>query len=111
MHEAGIADDILAVVLQYAEGRKITAVKIKVGELAGINTDSLLFHLECLSQEKHITPLKFDIQKIPAVFICQCGHQYQSVDPLMACPVCGGYEREIIEGKDCIVENIEVKDE
>jgi Zn finger protein HypA/HybF involved in hydrogenase expression len=108
MHEMGLAAELARMARQAAGSRPIVKMTIAVGVLAGVNRDSLLFGLEAVWQDLG--------QKIPEVvmydeaagFRCVCGTEYEGADPLTACPDCGGYERTITKGKDCMLENIEV---
>ena len=53
MHEAGVTERILEIVLEHASqahARKVTDVYLEVGEESGIDTDSVEMHWPLLSQ-------------------------------------------------------------
>lgn len=53
MHEAGVAERLLEVVLEQAalsEGERITDVYLEVGDASGIDAESLTLHWSLLSQ-------------------------------------------------------------
>ena len=40
-----------------------------------------------------------------------CGKEYEVDKMTDGCPACGGFDRKIVAGKDCVVESIEVNDD
>jgi hydrogenase nickel incorporation protein HypA/HybF len=110
VHEYGIAKEIADMVIKKSEGREIASINLEIGTLAGIYSDSLSFYLELIFTEKGMDNIKINIEKIPYVFQCRCGHRYEANDFYFSCPECGGFEREIIKGRDCIVKHITVKE-
>jgi hydrogenase nickel incorporation protein HypA/HybF len=97
-------------VAQYAEGRKIVAVTVDVGPLAGVSADALDFCAVETAKEMGLGEPRIKIQQVPVVFKCSCGREYQAVDPLEACPSCGGYGREIVSGMDVVIREVELED-
>jgi Zn finger protein HypA/HybF involved in hydrogenase expression len=111
MHEMGLAAELARIAQQAAGPRSIVKMTIVVGGLAGVNRDSLLFGLEAVWREKGQPLPAIVIRDEAAGFACACGTIYENADPLAACPACGGYERTITKGKDCMLETIEVDHE
>ncbi len=108
MHELSVATEILDVAQRYAQGKPIRKIVIKAGPLSGVVKESLEFYLNLLFEDKGIKGAVADIQQVPCEAKCSCGNTYETPDPLSACPVCGGLDREFRGGKDCLVDSIEV---
>jgi hydrogenase nickel incorporation protein HypA/HybF len=111
MHEYAVASNIVELVLEKSLGRRVEKVNLSVGALSGIFTESLTMYLILILEEKGHLGVKIETQKASATFKCDCGKEYTASKMTNACPSCGGYNRLIIWGKDCVVESIEVSDD
>jgi hydrogenase nickel incorporation protein HypA/HybF len=111
MHEYGIAQEIVSMVKERAEGRQVTVIRLQIGDLSTVFPDSLTMYLELLFQDLQKQPVAVDIVKIPARFHCSCGNEYRGDTIFDPCPQCNGFDRKIIDGQECSIESIEVEDE
>lgn len=111
MHEYSVAANIVDMVLEKSQGRRVEKVNLSVGALSGIFTESLTMYLILILEEKGHLGVKIAAQTASAAFKCACGEEYTAKKMTDACPSCGGYNRLIIWGKDCVVESIEVNDD
>ena len=113
MHELSLSEEIVrtAISASRADKRRITAIGVRVGALSATNAASLEFCLRLVLDERGMTRTQARITPVPAQLACSCGHRYQAEDMFAPCPVCGGYVREVTEGKDVTVEYVEVEDE
>jgi hydrogenase nickel incorporation protein HypA/HybF len=112
MHELGIAKDLFAHVKEKVKQkglRRITGIKIKVGEASGIE-EGFLRH----SFIDHILPgtiaegVTLEVEREPVKAKCgSCGKEISAREGGLNCPGCGGSNLEIIAGKDVYVESIE----
>lgn len=128
MHEWALAEAVIAAASQIAEEeglRKVTEVKLKVGELQNLELDLLDF---AFSQLK---PLKFKNAKLSvemekAEFKCRnCGTKWlfkrndldsntseaihflpETVHTYIKCPKCGSPDFEILHGRGVLLESI-----
>ncbi len=123
MHESVIAQSIINSVLKHAKQnavRKVEVIFLKIGELAFLNPEQLLFWLQ--NGFKNTTAQKADIriEKIKAKILCTaCGYQgdinvsdnaaYHYQVPVFACPVCNASSVEILYGREMYIEKIQVK--
>jgi Zn finger protein HypA/HybF involved in hydrogenase expression len=65
MHEMGIADSILNAVrreLVTYPSQRATKVGVRIGEFAGVDTESLRFCFEVLANNSDLAPLELDIE-------------------------------------------------
>src|ERR1017187_8669772 len=73
MHELGIASSILDCVQAEARrhpGVRISKVGVKIGELAGVDVDSLQFGFECIVKDTVWDGLLLEVEAIPRVQRC-----------------------------------------
>jgi hydrogenase nickel incorporation protein HypA/HybF len=93
MHETGIAAEILA--LAESEARKhaavaIRGVTVRIGDLAGVVADSLLFAFEALKPETLASNAILHIERVPTQAHCDvCGTDHRpGADLILWCPTC-----------------------
>jgi hydrogenase nickel incorporation protein HypA/HybF len=104
MHEMGIAASVLDIVRQYvpeARGPLVRRVTVRVGELAGVQTDSLRFCFEAIIAG---TPYQ-------SAALCRCGTEFPSAALLAACPACGSADATFVGGSELSVAEVELDDE
>jgi hydrogenase nickel incorporation protein HypA/HybF len=83
-------------------GSRATRAGILIGELSGVETESLRFCLETLVAGSDLDPLAFELEIRPWMRRCrQCGAEYRVTDPGDVCAcgsasadTCGGAEME-----------------
>ena len=112
MHELGIASSILDCVQAEARrhpGVRITKVGVKIGELAGVDVDSLQFGFECIVKDTEWERVALDIESIPRVQRCpKCQHEFRMVDFDPECPQCGEFATQCISGEELDIAYMEV---
>jgi hydrogenase nickel incorporation protein HypA/HybF len=65
MHEVAIAQGILDVVLDVAEGRETRTVRIRAGELQAISQESLQFCFELVAQDSPAAAARVEVEIVP----------------------------------------------
>jgi hydrogenase nickel incorporation protein HypA/HybF len=110
MHEVGIMNDILEIAVDAAKnagGSKISALRVRVGELSGVVPDALSFAFDVVASSTIAAGATFTIDTVEATCLCtECGKERIGASPA-ACPDCGG--RSIISnGYELLVSSIEV---
>src|SRR5215470_13020679 len=113
MHELSIAMGIVEAALEESKLRnvQVSAVYLKLGALAGVVKDALLFSYEVACQDTPLQGSHLLIEEIPvAVFCPQCKARrvLESVQ-LFVCPECGGPAGELLQGKEVEVFALEVE--
>ena len=112
MHELGIASSILDCV--QAEARRhpearIVKVGVKIGELAGVDVDSLQFGFECIVKDTEWERVALEVESIPRVQRCpKCGHEFRMTDFDPECPQCGEFATLCISGEELDIAYMEV---
>ena len=112
MHELVLSENILNVALRTPEagGGRLRAITVKVGALSGASVASLEFCMGIMLEQKGVAGVQVHLVAEPARARCACGEQYAAESLFEGCPACGGFEREIVAGRDVTLESIEVED-
>ena len=89
---------------------KLIALELTVGELSGIDRESLRFALDTLVTEAGYDGVELRFEQGPAVFSCSaCSWQGQLDNFSLTCPECSGPDLDIISGQDVSLERIEIE--
>ena len=101
MHELSIAAatlDAVRVEVGLHPGARATRAGLRIGELSGVEPESLRFCLETLVAGSDLDPLAFEIELRPWVRRCRaCGAEYRVTDPGAPC-LCGSASAETAGG-------------
>ena len=112
MHELGIAENILDIVLHSIPESRASAVgtiRLRVGQLAGIVPDSLKFCFDVISGDAGMSNASLNIEMIPLAASCRdCGNESEVGNFGFLCPTCGGGNLEIVSGKELEIIDIEI---
>lgn len=115
MHELSIAQNIVEIVRQSVpadELENVTAIKLKIGEMAGVVADSLEFGFMAITSETELENVKLQIEKVPFIFKCnECGRESGNQFGMTICPHCGSTNTKILSGMEIQVVEVEVKEE
>jgi hydrogenase nickel incorporation protein HypA/HybF len=115
MHEMGLAASVLDIVRQYvpeAQGPLVRRVGVRVGELAGVQSESLAFCFEAIVTGTPYAQAALAIELVPAVRVCQaCDERFPSLAMLAPCPRCGSDRTRLEGGTDLRVVDVELDDE
>lgn len=114
MHELSIASailDTLEAELAKRPGARFTKVGLKIGELSGIDPESLEFGFGALVKDSHWDPLELEIERIPRVQRCpKCKHEWRVENYNTDCPGCGELGTETLSGEELNIAFVEVEE-
>lgn len=113
MHELSIAMEILDIVEQEAVkhgAAEVKKVRLKIGDLSGVETDSLTFSFDAIKGEKELTnQAELIINRVPVRVSCTpCGSDFEGAGMLVSCPNCEGFETQLLAGEELEIEDIEI---
>jgi hydrogenase nickel incorporation protein HypA/HybF len=112
MHEYGVAQEIVRMAIEAAEGRTITKIILSIGDLSGVFDESLVMYCDLLFNDAQASgAVSISVNRVKATFRCSCGMTYSPPGLFEPCPACREFDRTIIDGNQCIIESIEVEDE
>ncbi len=90
--------------------KKILKIHIKIGEITGFHSESIRFYFSIISRGTIAENAELKMEMVPTSAKCMsCREIYQIQEMVIICPCCGALNSEIIEGKDVIIESLEVE--
>ena len=112
MHELAVTQNILDIVLDEAKAVKaerITKVSLVIGELSGVVGDCVQFYFPFLGEDSIANGASIDFRLVPAQLRCRkCVTSFNPQGSVWVCPNCQSSSVEVVAGRDCYVESIEV---
>lgn len=110
MHELSITRNIVAIVTEAAQGRRVRVVTLEVGTLSGVMADSIAFCFGVVSAETPIAGARLDIRKIDGCGRCRlCGSEFAAPELYSPCP-CGSREVDLISGEELNIKSMELEE-
>ena len=113
MHEMGIANSVLTAVLAETArhpGNRACKVGLRIGELAGIDPDSLRFCFEALIKDSELECLVLEIQPCSRRHRCSCGHEFAVKDYDFRCPNCSSPATNCVSGDELELAFVELEE-
>ena len=114
MQELGIATSLLQSAREEAlrhPGARLRAIRVRVGELSGVNPDALSFCFEALAGGGRLGPVKLEIESCPRRQHCpQCDGTFTVVKYDLKCPQCGTEATEFAGGDELELASLEMED-
>lgn len=115
MHELSIAQSILTIAEEHlpaAAGARVRAVRVKIGELAGVVPDSLEFCFSAIIPGTPLEGARLEIEHVLARARCPSCGTVAPVDGLAyLCPGCGAMGLQLVQGDELRVTEIEIDDQ
>jgi hydrogenase nickel incorporation protein HypA/HybF len=114
MHEIDLATDLVRLAEEAALGasaRRVTAVHLAVGRLAGVEAGALRSSFEEAAKGTLLEGSRLEIRDVPIVVWCAHCLREVALDDVRAfrCPVCGIAAGEIRQGKGLEIESLEIE--
>jgi hydrogenase nickel incorporation protein HypA/HybF len=113
VHELAITQNILDIVLseaKAAQADKITKINLVIGELSGVVSDCVQFYFDFLKKGNPAEEATIDFRLVPAELRCRdCQTNFNPQDSAWVCPNCQSTSLEVISGRNCYIESIEVE--
>ncbi|KAF3889410.1 MULTISPECIES: hydrogenase maturation nickel metallochaperone HypA [Nostocales] len=108
MHELGITQNIVAIVSEHAQGKKVQRVLLEIGKLSAIMPDAVRFCFDVCTQGTILEGAKLEIVE-PAGLArcCQCGSEIPLAKPFGNCQ-CGSTHLDVIAGTELKIKEIEI---
>ena len=114
MHEAGIAEYLIEVAdqhLQRVPHGPVRQLHVRIGEMAGVNPDSLDFAFECLAKGTELQGARLVVERVPLTVDCaSCGQRTPVEDYVFRCGACRAEQVTIATGRELQFVSIDVDD-
>jgi hydrogenase nickel incorporation protein HypA/HybF len=112
MHELSLMEALRdqALAAAHADGAtRITAIQLRVGELAGVELDALRFAFPVVMAGTIAAGAELRIESEPAECHCAgCDASFPAPDGCCDCPRCGAISRQLLRGRDLRLLTLEV---
>lgn len=114
MHELGIASSVIDAVraeVAARPGRRALAVGLRIGELAGVDPESLRFGFDCLIKDTDLEPLRLEIEHVGRRQRClDCQNSFDVDRYTLECPACGSLRGECLSGDELDIAYLEMEE-
>ena len=113
MHEYSITESMLNLALEKANeasAGRITRINLVVGELSGVVGECVQFYFDVISRDTIASGAELVFETKPTQVRChKCDRIFTPENGSWACPECHEAAIEIISGRECYMESIEVE--
>jgi hydrogenase nickel incorporation protein HypA/HybF len=114
LHEMSIAASVLDAIraesLQH-NGAHINRAGLRIGELSGVEIESLRFCLEVLAGGTDLEPLSFELEPVPWTRQCRaCGTVFRVIDAQPSCASCASTATDPAGGDQLELSFVELED-
>jgi hydrogenase nickel incorporation protein HypA/HybF len=111
VHELSLSSAIVATAAKHAEGRRVSLVSLRVGELRQVVPDTLEFYFAFVARGTVCEGARLEQEVVEARLRCNpCAREWAIDVPAFRCPTCGGSDVEVASGNEFEVESIEVEE-
>jgi hydrogenase nickel incorporation protein HypA/HybF len=108
MHELAIAESVVETVTTRIGRRRVAEVRLRIGKLSGVSTDSLRFCFELAVRGTTLDGAQLDIEEPSGLAHCaDCGREFPLTDLSLLCP-CGSADVTVVEGNELRIMSVEV---
>ncbi len=109
MHELGITQNIVAIVLEHAGNQRVQRVVLEIGRLTAVLPDAIRFCFDVCSQGTGLEAAQLEIIETPGLARCrQCHQEVELEQPFGVCR-CGSFDLELLQGEELRVKELEVE--
>ena len=113
MHEFSITRSMFSLALEKAEeakAGKITRINLVIGELSGVVDECVQFYFDFLSKDTLAAGAGLSFERTATRLRCRdCQTVFPPAGNDWACPDCHEAKIDIISGRECYLESIEVE--
>ncbi len=110
MHELSICRNIVAIVSDAANGRRVRRVTLEIGKLSGVAANAIAFSFDIAAQGTVLEGAALDIREIDGRARCEdCGEVFPTATLFEAC-ACGSQRVERLAGEELNVKSMELEE-
>jgi hydrogenase nickel incorporation protein HypA/HybF len=112
LHELSIADAVVTIAREHAQGRRVTSVEVRVGRLRQVVPDALTFAFELVAAGTEVEGAELHVEHVPVRVACVwCATESEAPELPLACAGCGSVDVEVVAGDELLVESLELDEE
>ncbi len=114
MHELSVAEEIINIANQYIPTdckSDVISVKVEIGKLSNILSDSLKFCFDALTVDTRLKGARLIIEENPIIILCEdCGKTSEIERIFFQCKSCDSPKVKLLKGNELKVKEIEIND-
>lgn len=105
MHELALCGAIADIVTRRAEGREVTAVHVRIGQLRQVVPDTLTYCWSMVAADTTLDGSVLEVEQIPVRLSCaSCGAEEDLGDSLvLVCQLCASLDVTVVSGEELLV--------
>lgn len=111
MHETAVVMGLLDILERKAVEAgiaRITAVKVKLGRLRGLDARQIVGTFEVLAEGSRAEGARLIVDEVAVAARCRaCGHEFVVEGWRLVCPACGSDEVDVTAGRELYVETFD----
>ena len=112
MHELSIAEAVVRIASEHAQGRSVARVELRVGHLRQVAPGALAFAFEVAGQGTPVEGAALAIEEVPARVACRvCAAESGAHGFPLACAGCGSLDVDLVAGEELDVDALELEDD
>ena len=113
MHELSIAQSVVSTVRGALGERRVLAVTLRVGPLAGVQPEALAFGWDVVTHGTSLAGSRLVVERVPVAARCsRCDAESEHVTPPpLRCPACDATCLPLGDGRTLEVGSVEVEDD
>lgn len=108
MHELAIAESVLQTITARTADRKVHAVRLQIGKLAGVSLDSLRFCFDLAAAGTGVDGAVLEIVEPSGRARCQSCQAEFALDELIMLCACGSSDVRVLAGNELRILSVEV---
>lgn len=110
MHEMSITQSVVDICTEHAAGRRVLAVTLEIGDLAGVVSDAVEFCFQACTADTLLADAQLTIERVEPAAICQdCNQENRIISYFDPCPACGSHRLTVMRGEELRVKELEVE--
>ena len=113
MHEMSLCESILQIIedeAQHQGFRRVVRVRLEIGCLSGVEISAMRFGFEAVMHGSLADGAELEILEQPGTAWClPCACQVEVRQRFDACPRCGSYQLQIVDGEQMRIRYLEVE--
>jgi len=111
MHELSLMNNVIDILHDVAKKnklKKVTKVKLEIGQMMQVVPHVLVFAYETVTKGTIFEGSKLDIEIIPIKTVCaDCKKEFDVDDNIYICPNCGSKNLGLVTGKELLIKSME----
>ena len=113
MHELSVALQLIEIAeaaARQANAPQVDTVHLRLGVLAGVVKDSLLFAYDTATEGTMLAGSRLEIEDVPLVIHCPTCAQDRELPSIQAfqCPICGTFSSDVRQGTELELVSLEI---